>query len=140
MKQIQKIMFTGLLALGSFGAHADVLSVACYGDGHGFSVYVDPNDVGLTASYGDLGFTSVPNAFGKPVSYTTVERTANQIKIRSHVITGNPIDVVFDSDLTLILTWNADTNHYYPTHVELYRLGVQVPVAPFTSADTCYVQ
>ncbi len=142
MKHIHSLVLIAVALTGVF-AQAEPISIACYGDGHGLSVYVDTEIKGMSAHYSkpglDLGFISEPSSWGEQASYTTVTRNAGEIRVVTQVISGDPETIVFDSSIDLKLKWDADLNHFYVQSVELYRLGEKVQTLPFTNADVCYV-
>lgn len=143
MKHIQSLILS-VFAVAGFAAQAEGISIACYGQGHGLSVYADTEDTGLTVHYSkpglDLPFISEPSSFGSAASHTEIERSLSQIHVVAQVISGDAETIVFDSSIELTLKFNPDLNHYYIDQVELYRLGEKVDVLPFTNQDGCYVQ
>jgi hypothetical protein len=143
MKHIHSLILASIALFGA-GAFAEPVSIACYGQDHGLSVYVDTEVKGLTASYEKPGlkldFISTPSSFGEHVSHTEIERSMNRIHVVAQVISGDAETPIFDSSIDLTLKFNPDMNHYYIDKVELYRLGEKVDTLPFTNTDGCYVQ
>ena len=144
MNQICSLVATAIVILSGFAAYAEPLSIACYGADHNLSVYVDSAKKGLTVTYkeggADTSFNSTPSSWGDHNSYTTINKSAQEVRVIAQVLTGTEEAPIFDSSIDIMLKWNQSAGHFYVEAVELYRLSQVAALTHFKNTDTCYVQ